>query len=186
MQGAFSEHDHGQAGSDASSLQQQVSGSEYPPWSGLREGLPDGQYLSEQSPTGLWSFLYAIVNDDEKTRRLGYLIKQVGLATSTILIALAAAIYIAIYKSPLEVKIGVWLGSFLLISVGSIVVRLRRGAKSEGGARASPRAGRTTKPSKAQSPHQDDHDGIRKANGADRQDASHKNPEKNLGRAAQP
>jgi hypothetical protein len=164
MQGAFSEHDHGQAGSDASSLQQHVSGSEYPPWSGPLEELSDGQHPADLSPdlppAGLWSFLDAIVNDEDKTRRLGYLIKQVGLAASAIFIALTAAIYIAIYESPLEVKIGIWIGSFLLITVGSIAVRLRRGSKPEGGPRGSSRAWRMTKPPKAKPPDQDNDDRV--------------------------
>lgn len=185
MQGAFSEHDYGQAGSDASSPQQ-VSGSEYPPRPESQARASGERYQPDPSPVGLWSFLYATVGDDDKTRRLGYLIKQAGLATSTILLALGAATYIAMYKAPLGAKIGVGVGSFLLITVGSTVVRLRKHAKPGDRVRGSPRAWRTAKPPKATSPNQDGDNGIRNANGAKRQHTSHEDPENDLGETTRP
>lgn len=188
MEGAFSQHEHGQVGSDASSLQRHESGSDYLPRTGARAGPPDRQHPSDRSPDGFWSFLAGVVKDEDSTRRLGYLIKQIGIATSTILIALAAAMYIAIYKSPVQVKIFVSFGSFLLITAGSVLVRLRRprGAKPGGAARGSPRAGHATKPVKAQPPSSDGDGGIGQANGTDREHTSHESPQDDLGGASHP
>jgi hypothetical protein len=161
MQGAFSEHEYGQAGSDPSSLQQQGSGSEYPSPTGLHAGAP-----AEQQ--GFLKFLNDVLENEEKTRRLGYLIRQAGLVITTILIALAAAMYIAMYKSSIEMKAGVGLSSTLVITAGSLFVRIRKSNKPEGGARGSPRTRRTTKPTGEVSPDQECNGRVRQSDGADR------------------
>jgi hypothetical protein len=127
-----------------------------------------------------------VLANEDKTRRLGYLIRQTGLVATTVLVALAAVVYITMYKSPIDVKVAVGVGSTLLITVGSILIRLRRAAKPNGSARGSPRAGRPPKPPPPVSPNQEGEGGIRESDGSDRQHPSYDYPEHDLGGAANP
>ncbi len=77
-----------------------------------------------QKPS-LFEFLGDVVQDEDETRRLGYLIRQVGLALSVIFVSMAAIGYIWMYKSPILVKVCVGSGSTVFIAVGTLLVRLK-------------------------------------------------------------
>jgi hypothetical protein len=184
MQGDFSAEEQGQLGSDASSLQQDARGFRHPP--GPRVVLHDQRHEPDLLPPGFFRFLDNVLANEDKTRRLGYLIRQTGLVTTAALVALAAVMYITMYKSPIEVKVAVGLGSTLLITAGSILVRLRRAAKPDGNARGSPRGGRPPKPPPPVAPNQEDEGGIRESDSTDGQYSRHEYPEDDLGGAGNP
>lgn len=83
-----------------------------------------------QKPS-LFEFLGDVVQDEDQTRRLGYLIRQVALALSAIFVSMAAIGYIWMYKSPILVKVWVGSGSTVFIAIGTLLVRLKRTARRE-------------------------------------------------------
>jgi hypothetical protein len=91
------------------------------------------QSAGEAQKPSFYGFLGDVVSNEEKTRRLGYLIRQTGFALAVILISLAAIGYIWMYKSPMLMKVYVGSGSTLFIAVGTAVVRFKRAMRRERG-----------------------------------------------------
>jgi hypothetical protein len=60
------------------------------------------------------SLVNRIVSDEEKTRRLGYLLQVLTVG----IIALVGLFYVVTYRAPFEVKYGIAGGSMVLISFG--------------------------------------------------------------------
>ena len=144
------------------------------------------EHTSDLPLSGFLPFLDNVLANEDKTRRLGYLIRQIGLVATAILIALASVIYITMYKSPVDVKVGVGVGSTLLITVGSILVRLRRAGRPVGSAGGSPRVGRPPKPPPPVPPNQRDDGRIRESDGTNGQYPGHDYPEHGFGGPGHP
>ena len=82
-------------------------------------GEPDaGSVEPRRTGAGFLPFLERVLDSEDKTRRLGYLVRQVGVVIFAVLISLAAVGYILMYKSSIWVKIGVAVGATLLIILG--------------------------------------------------------------------
>jgi len=118
MEGAFSGNEHESDGPDAGSAEPRRAGGSYHPSIGRHARSYGGLQTPDSDATGFLPFLDRVLDNEDKTRRLGYLVRQVGLVIVAVLIALATVSYIVMYKSPLEVKIGVAVGSTLLIIAG--------------------------------------------------------------------
>ena len=126
MHGAFPGRDPGQTG----------SGPAQPPrGDGQIQAAPQADAARQQQahtwrPLSFLPFLDGVLDDEHKTRRLGYLIRQAGLVVVVILISLTALGYIWLYKSPMLAKVGIGSGSSLLIA-GSLVVRFKRASRAD-------------------------------------------------------
>ncbi|WP_300606013.1 DUF397 domain-containing protein [Trebonia sp.] len=74
-------------------------------------------------PSGFWD---RVLNDENRTLRLGYLIRQAALVIALIVIVL----YLLIYRAPLDIKVGISSCSAMLILIGRLLGAYRRGKKS--------------------------------------------------------
>ena len=82
-------------------------------------GEPDaGSVQPRRTGAGFLPFLERVLDSEAKTRRLGFLVRQVGVVIVAVLISLAAVGYILMYKSSIWVKIAVLAGSIVLIILG--------------------------------------------------------------------
>jgi hypothetical protein len=135
-------------------------------------------------PVSLYGFLDGVVNDEDKTRRLGYLIRQVGFVIAVILVSAAAAGYVLMYKVPVPVKAGVGGGSTLFIILGTLAIRISRTARR----RRAPGGSRSAIPSllPRQQFENDIDSKVSRTDSSNGQDAGDANPNKDLGSASQP
>jgi hypothetical protein len=73
--------------------------------------------------TGFFDFLCDVLASDHKTRRLGYLIRQVAIAASLIVGSMAVVGYITMYRVPIAARLAVPSASILIIIFGNRSLR---------------------------------------------------------------
>lgn len=69
---------------------------------------------------GVLGFLDGVLGSEAKTRRLAYLFWQFAGGVSLILVTLGAFEYLMTYKSPVELKMGISIGSVAMVITGGI------------------------------------------------------------------
>lgn len=133
-------------------------------------------------PDSLYDFLDGVLSDEDKTRRLGYLMRQAALVTAIVLVAVASAGYIWIYKASMPVKVGVGGGSTVLIILGT----LARMSRTTQRGRASRGTGSAPRPPRSHQQLENGTNGkISRANGPDGQHPSNSDPHEDLDAASQ-
>ena len=76
--------------------------------------------------SSFWGFLNKVIEDDDKVRRLCFLIWRATLAAATVLIVAATFVYIVLYTMPIQVKAEIGGSSALAIAGISFLFHLTR------------------------------------------------------------
>ena len=88
--------------------------------------VPKESPIEPTPAPSFWGLLYKVLDDDDKVRRLSFLIWRVALAAATVLIVAATFFCIVLYKMPIHVKAEIGGGSALAIAGISFLFRLAR------------------------------------------------------------
>lgn len=79
-----------------------------------------------ESAHSFWEFLSIVIDDDDRVRRLCFVIWRAALAVATVLIVAAAFVLIVLYTMPIHVKAEIGGGSALAIAGISFLFHLTR------------------------------------------------------------
>jgi hypothetical protein len=97
-----------------------------PPHDDRREAPKEAPNENEQAAHSLWELLDKVTGNDDRVRRLSFLIWRAALAAATVLIVAATFVCIVLYKMPIHVKAEIGGGSALTIAGISFLFRLTR------------------------------------------------------------